>query len=105
VEEDRLDGQVVEVGGPDVVTIEELLRRIRRSLLGHDSRVVHLPARLSIGLLAWVDPWLRPILPVTAGQLSAFVNDSSAHGNHQPPLTPPLTSLNEMIRQSAANGR
>ena len=33
------------------------------------------------GLLAFVEPVLRPILPVTAGQLALFANDSTASPN------------------------
>jgi len=75
----NLPDRAVDLGGPDVVTFEDLLRRIGRALRGRDATVVHLPARGTIALLAWMEQWLTPnLLPVTAGQLSAFVNDSVA---------------------------
>jgi nucleoside-diphosphate-sugar epimerase len=69
----------VDLGGPDVVTFEDLLRKIGRALRGRDSTVINLPARATIALLGWTERWLTPkLLPVTAGQLSTFVNDSVA---------------------------
>lgn len=93
-----LPDRVVELGGPETVTFEELLRRIRRSLRGDDSRVVHLPVRPIIRVLASMERWALPILPVTAGQLSAFVNDSVA----EPDLlvarmAPRMKTIDEMV--------
>jgi NADH dehydrogenase len=68
----------VELGGPDVLTIEHLLRRIRTASGREPARVVHLPAGAAIAVLNTLEPWLLPLLPMTAGQLSAFVNDSTA---------------------------
>src|SRR5207249_11038415 len=66
----NLPDRAVDLGGPDVVTFEDLLRRIGRALRGRDATVVHLPARGTIALLAWMVLWLTPnLLPVPAGQL------------------------------------
>jgi NADH dehydrogenase len=76
--DDHVSNQPIELGGPEVLTMEELLHRIRRASGRSPAHVVHLPARPAITLLAAVEPWLLPLLPLTAGQLSAFVNDSAA---------------------------
>ncbi len=75
-------GEVVEgafdLGGPEVVSFEELMRRLARAIRGREPRAIHLPVGLMIPLLAAVEPLLLPLMPVTAGQLAAFVNDGRA---------------------------
>jgi nucleoside-diphosphate-sugar epimerase len=71
-------GRTIEIGGPEVLTIEELLLRIRHSAGISNSRRIHLPAGLMATCLGLVEPILRPLLPVTAGQLASFTNDGTA---------------------------
>jgi nucleoside-diphosphate-sugar epimerase len=73
LEDECLTGRTVEMGGPEVLSIEDLLLRIRRSL-GKGDHVIHLPARPIAATLAWVEPLLRSLLPFTAGQLASFTN-------------------------------
>lgn len=68
----------LEVGGGDRITLRELLARIRaaRALAPRTPLSIPLGAvRLALGA---VEPVLLPLLPVTAGQLAAFVNHSDA---------------------------
>ena len=74
LEDESLIGRTVEIGGPDVLSIENLLLRIRRSMGKRSAVVVHFPARQVAACLGLVEPWLRPLLPVTAGQLASFTN-------------------------------
>jgi len=74
LEDESLIGQTMEIGGPEVVSIENLLLRIRSSMGKGGARVVHLPARPIAASLGWLEPWLRPLLPFTAGQLASFTN-------------------------------
>jgi NADH dehydrogenase len=87
----------VDLGGPDIMTMEELLRRIGRARLGRERPVVHLPARITIGALASLERWVGA-LPVSAGQLAVFVNDSTAQA-HPPPEfdMKRLRTLDEML--------
>jgi nucleoside-diphosphate-sugar epimerase len=68
----------IDLGGPEVLAMEDLLQRIRKASGREPGRVVHLPARAAIAALAALEHFVFPLLPVTAGQLSAFVNDSVA---------------------------
>jgi NADH dehydrogenase len=77
LEEESLIGKTVEIGGPEVVSIENLLLRIRNSIGKASAPVVHLPARPIAACLGLVEPWLRPLLPVTAGQLASFTNSGT----------------------------
>ena len=78
---DEFIGQELDVGGPEVLTFEELVRRIRVSIGRGRGRVLHLPARLVQRCLALVEPALLPVLPLTAGQLYPFIYDSTAAPN------------------------
>jgi nucleoside-diphosphate-sugar epimerase len=82
IEEDRFLNETLDVGGPTVLTIEELLHAVRQSRRGSRGRVVHIPLGLvlaplkaaeTIGLGGW--------LPVTVGQLSSFRYDGVADAN------------------------
>jgi len=78
LEDGALAGRTVEIGGPEVLSVEDLLLRIRRARGGRGAPVMHLPARPVAACLGWMEPLLRPILPVTAGQLATFTNDGTA---------------------------
>jgi nucleoside-diphosphate-sugar epimerase len=92
-----------DLGGPDVLTIEDLLRRIRRALRGGDRPVLHVPARPVLMLLAGVERWFRELLPVTAGQLAVFVNDSAVHETPPPGRPVPAVGVDDMVRRLTAH--
>ena len=52
-----------------------------RQFHGKEPRFLHFPLGPVRTLLAAIEPALRPVLPVTAGQLAVFVNDSTASPN------------------------
>lgn len=76
---DRFTGETIEIGGPEVTTIEELMMRLRLTRRGDPGRVVHVPVGVlrQPALLA-ERMGLGALLPITAGQLASFVNDSIA---------------------------
>ncbi len=99
-------GETMTVGGRDVVSTEALMRRLRG---GPTSivRFTHVPVDPLRALLALAEPVLLPLLPFTAGQLTAFVNRSDA-GPPTPPLarllarlSPPLRGLDAMLPSDA----
>lgn len=75
---DRLfDCRTIEIGGPEFFGMEDLLLRIRLAQGGGPARVIHLPARPIAACLGWIEPFLRPLLPFTAGQLASFTSDGT----------------------------
>jgi NADH dehydrogenase len=100
---EQLPNRAVEVGGPDVFTLESLLRTIRRGLGRRDSRIVHIPVRSAISILARTEGWLYPLLPVTAGQLSLFVNDTVASPDPLVQALGPMTSVQQWLQRRAAH--
>lgn len=98
VETARFRNESLEVGGPEVLTIEQLLQRIRKVSKGHRGTVIHLPVNLIRTCLAAVETYLTESLPLTAGQLASFVNDGVAEPNAFTTLQPSLIPLDKTLR-------
>ena len=99
VDRGRFDNAVFEIGGPEILTIEELVRRLRLARTGRAGRVIHVPLWL-IGppLRVAEAAGLGRALPLTAGQLSSFQWDGVASGNAlQDLLAPTLTPVSRML--------
>lgn len=99
VRQDMFANETFEIGGPETVTMEELLQRLRRARTGRSGRVLHIP----LGLLrpplraAEAIGFLR-LLPISAGQLSSFCFDGVATGNRlQERLLGGLIGLSKMV--------
>ena len=78
LDDPSLDHRDVNLGGPETVSFEDLVRRIRRATRGDSGRVIHLPGRATMRALAFVERWIGPVLPIGAGQIAACLNDSVA---------------------------
>jgi NADH dehydrogenase len=77
----RFEGEVLALGGPRSLTFVEFLGLVQVALRGKAGRVVRVPLWPIRTVLAVMEPVLRPLLPVTAGQLALFANDSVAEDN------------------------
>lgn len=79
----RFNGEVLELGGPRPLTLREFIELVQTEVRGEsDGRIVRVPLLGPIRLmLAAMEPVLRPLMPVTAGQLAIFANDSTAKEN------------------------
>jgi NADH dehydrogenase len=71
-------GETLEIGGPDIVTIEEMLLAMHRILRSSRGRVVHLPLGPTLALLAVLERVVGANVPLTAGQLATFRFDGVA---------------------------
>lgn len=73
VRQDVFANDVVELGGPKVLTMEEHLQELRIARTGRPGRIVHVPLALFSAPLRMAEAiGLGRLLPVTAGQLSSF---------------------------------
>ncbi len=79
----------VDAGGPERLSIEALLRRIRERITGHAGPMLRAPAGPLRTVLALLERGAGRLLPLTAGQLASFVNDGTA-AHH--PLTERFTA-------------
>lgn len=99
LEQDRFEGDILDVGGPDAVPMKELLGRIAAARSGRQPSVLGLPLRLVQWPLAALEPLLRPVLPATAGQFAVFGNSSTARANWlTDALTADMIGLDTMIQ-------
>jgi nucleoside-diphosphate-sugar epimerase len=105
MEAPNTNGETVEMGGPDVLTFEDLLRRTRHAL-GKRSRVlIHLPLAMTVKTLALLERPLLRLLPMTAGQLYAFRYDSVARPSaFMDELRPNLASVDKMLELLSRDG-
>lgn len=96
--EERLGGETLGLGGPEAVPVGELLSRLSAARSGRRPRVIRLPLAPIVANLGRVEKVLLRVLPVTAGQLSAFANDGTVEPH---PLlarwVPGFKRLDEML--------
>ena len=102
LDDEMLESCTLEIGGPEVVTMENLMQSIRVAKLGQEGKVMHLPIGPIAACLALMEPLLRPVLPFTAGQLASFRNEGAAAPDpwierHRPGLK----TIKEMLRDAA----
>jgi nucleoside-diphosphate-sugar epimerase len=71
VDDEPFDGRTLELGGPTVLSIEQLLREVRRVRTGKTGPLVRIPLGLVRPPLALAET-LGLSLPVTVGQLASF---------------------------------
>ena len=82
-----------------MLTFDELVRKIHWTYHAKNARIIHLPVKTLIAILSRLERAAFRVLPVTAGQLAAFVNDSVAR--HDPSLAPYVghrTGVDDMLR-------
>ncbi len=98
------DREILDFGGPDVVSMKELLRTIAQLHFGREPRVMKLPLRLVQWPLAMLEPLARAVMPATAGQFAVFGNDSTIAENWLvTALQPQMTRLRDQIGSASQN--
>jgi nucleoside-diphosphate-sugar epimerase len=102
----RFQNEILEVGGPESISIEEFLVRASRLLRTSEPRTFHLPLEPFRKALSWLEPLLLPILPLTAGQLVSFGFDGTPHPNAliaNRPAEPPFRTIDQMLSALCAH--
>ena len=94
----RWGGRVLPLGGPEVLSLEDLMSRLRRAARRRPARFLRLPLPPVRGLLSLLEPVLLPVLPFTAGQLAFFANPSVAVPDPEfAGVTPPRLDVAAML--------
>ncbi len=87
--------QTMELGGPEVISVQDLIIRLRGP---NKAKTIHLPAEPIAAFLALIEPVFRSLLPVTAGQLASFTNDGIAVPDaHLASLQAGMRTLDQML--------
>jgi hypothetical protein len=72
---------VLEIGGPEVLALDDFVRRIHGAGNGRMPLVVHLPLSLVLGPLRLLESFMAASLPVSSGQFASFHNDGIVTAN------------------------
>lgn len=98
LERSRFSGEILELGGPEIVTFEDLIRRIRLVTQRSGAPLLHVPVGPIRAVLIAAGRMLGSRLPVSPGQLVPFTNDGVADPNDlAAELRPTMTSLDAML--------
>lgn len=101
LDQQSLGRALIEAGGPEVLPLGELLRRMRSASRGRPGPFLRLPVTPLRALLGMLDRRFARVLPVTAGQLASFVNPGVAAP--LPDFIPtPSRGINEMLSGATA---
>ena len=96
-------GRTISIGGPERVTVEELIARIRSSAV--TARFTHIPLAPVRELLGALEPLFFPLLPMLAGQLATFANPSvGASDDFTAGLPVPTTRIAAMLGEGTRGG-
>lgn len=98
-------GGCFELGGPEVLGIEELLGRIRLAHGKSAAPALRIPARPLAPLLGALEPFMLALLPFTAGQLATFMQDGVAEANPLLERLAPLEPIDSMLARAASGER
>ncbi|MGH9901068.1 MAG: NAD-dependent epimerase/dehydratase family protein [Pyrinomonadaceae bacterium] len=104
IDGDHFANETYELGGPERITFEHLLKSIHRHYHRKDPSVIHLPLWPMVAALSLMEKLFSAALPVSVGQLSAFANDGTAEVNRIHDLSAPrMKSVGEMLRRVTAD--
>jgi NADH dehydrogenase len=92
--------EILDLGGPYALPFAEFLSDIHQSARGKPAKILTVPLSPIRSVLAMMEPVLRPLMPVTAGQLAVFANDSTAAPNWlMDQLRDTMATPNEIIER------
>ena len=98
-------GEIVELGGPQVITWDDFFRLARQVSGKGKTRLIHLPLWFVLPVLRSLERVAGSRMPVTAGQLSAFRHEGTSNENFiHDRLKPEMRNLEEMIAGSMDSG-
>ena len=82
LDRDMFERETLELGGPEVITMEALLRKMHRLRHHREGRVLRIPLAPILPVLAILERVAYSALPLTVGQLSSFRYDGTIETNH-----------------------
>jgi NADH dehydrogenase len=97
----RYSDEVLELGGPEVISINEFMKKIALSRGKKKPRTFHLPIGLIGFFLSILERVVYGLLPLTVGQLASFRNEGTAEENSLlKQLSPGMMGIEKIIKDS-----
>jgi NADH dehydrogenase len=81
LKEKEYQGQVLELGGPEITSFDQFASSIHNARTSNQARFIHLPLKPITMILSMLENFAYSLLPVTVGQLSAFGNNGTIQMN------------------------
>jgi len=81
LDRDIFNGETLELGGPEAISIEEFLKKVHHRLFQSRPRTIHISFALLLPVLTLLETILFPLLPITVGQLASFRYNGTAELN------------------------
>ncbi|MCZ6491587.1 MAG: NAD-dependent epimerase/dehydratase family protein [Acidobacteria bacterium] len=104
VDKDIFNGDTLDLGGSQVISIEEFLRKIHWLRHHKDPRTVHIPLTLLIPVLTLLEKLFYSFLPITVGQLTSFRYDCTIEKNSLfEERLPRLKSIDAMLDSACSH--
>lgn len=98
--EQRFNNEVLEIGGPEVLSLDAFVQRIHQACCGGQPRIVHLPLGLVLTPLRLVERVFPSLLPVSSGQFASFNNDGTVTAHALvTPATGRMRDVGEMLQR------
>jgi nucleoside-diphosphate-sugar epimerase len=105
VDSDRFSNEVLEIGGPEVLSLDDFVRRIHHARKGNAAVILHLPLALVLGPLRLLESFMPAKLPVSSGQFASFHNDGTVTANALvSPSSGVLLDVDAMLARLLAEG-
>jgi len=96
--------ETYEIGGPEVISIENFIKKIHQAYYNKEPKTVHIPLGLLIPILSLLEKLMYSYMPVNIGQLSSFRYDGIAEENKiLRKHLPHMKGINTMLRSSINN--
>jgi NADH dehydrogenase len=97
----RYREEILEIGGPEVISINDFLKKIALSRGKKKPRIFHLPIGLIAFFLSILERVVYGLLPLTVGQLASFRNEGTAEENTlMKQLSPGMMGIEKIIKDS-----
>lgn len=97
----RYRDEVLELGGPQAISINDFVKKIAFSRGKKKPRVFHLPMGLIVFFLSILERVVYGLLPLTVGQLASFRNQGTAEENSLvKQLSSRMKGIEQIIRDS-----
>lgn len=102
----RYSDEVLEIGGPEPVSIKDFMKKIAIGFGKKKPRAFHLPIGLIVFFLSILERLVYGLLPLTVGQLASFRCEGTAKENSLiKQLSPGMIGIDEMIGDSLETGK